>query len=263
MRRFKAVIREANITRAIVEHALRELKELSEVDVAIVGAGPSGLTAAYYLAKGGFKVLILERRFSLGGGTGPGGNLLPKAAFQKDVLPLLEEFGIRYSATDYGLYVASPPEIIAKLATKAVDAGASVLLGAHVQDLIYRVDPLRVCGVVWVWTPVHEGGYHVDPLFTEAKAVVDATGHGAEVVSIACRKIPELGVAIRGERSAYADLSEKLVSEYAGRVAPGLYVTGMAVASVYGLPRMGPIFGGMLLSGKRIAEIILGELKGI
>lgn len=257
------MIREANITRAIVEHALKDLKELSEVDVAIVGAGPSGLTAAYYLAKGGFKVLILERRFSFGGGTGPGGNLLPKVVFQKEVLPILEEFDIKYNVADYGLYVASPPEVIAKLATKAIDAGVKVLFGAHVQDLIYRVDPLRVSGVVWVWTPIHEGGYHVDPLFTEAKAVVDATGHGAEVVSIACKRIPELGVAIRGERSAYADLSEKLISQYAGRVAPGLYVTGMAVASVYGLPRMGPIFGGMLLSGKRTAEIILGELKGV
>lgn len=257
------MIREANITKAIIEHALKDLKEFSEVDVAIVGAGPSGLTAAYYLAGGGFRVMVLERRFSFGGGTGPGGNLLPKVVFQKEVLPILEEFGIRYAVTDYGLYVANPPEIIAKLATKAIDAGVSVLFGAHVQDLIYRIDPLRVSGVVWVWTPVHEGGYHVDPLFTEAKAVVDATGHGAEVVSIACKKIPELGVTIRGERAAYADLSEKLVSEYAGRVAPGLYVTGMAVASVYGLPRMGPIFGGMMLSGKKIAEIILGELRGI
>lgn len=256
------MIREANITRAIVQHALRELEELSEVDVVIVGAGPSGLTAAYYLAKGGLKTLILERRFSLGGGTGPGGNLLPKVVFQEEALPMLEEFGIRFAEAGHGLYVASPSEVIAKLAVRAIDAGARVLFGAHVQDLIYRTDPLRVRGVVWVWTPIHEGGYHVDPLFIEAEAVVDATGHDAEIASIACRKIPELGVAIRGERSAYADLSEKLVVEHAGRIAPGLYVTGMAVASVHGLPRMGPIFGGMLLSGKKTAEIILAELKG-
>ena len=255
------MIREADITRSIVKYAFKDLEDYSEVDVAIIGAGPSGLTAAYYLAKKGFKVLVFERRFSFGGGTGPGGNLLPRIVFQEEVLPVLEEFKIRYIKAENGLYIASPPEVVAKLASNAIDAGARVLFGAHVDDLIFRTNPLRVTGVVWLWTPIHEGGYHVDPLFTEARAVIDATGHGAEVISIAARKIPELGIVMKGERSAYADLSEKLVVEYTSRVAPGLYVTGMAVAAVYGLPRMGPIFGGMLLSGRKIAEIIARDLK--
>ncbi|MGC8982158.1 MAG: sulfide-dependent adenosine diphosphate thiazole synthase [Desulfurococcaceae archaeon] len=253
--------RESDITRAILRHALSELEELSEVDVAIVGAGPSGLTASYYLAKEGFKVAIFEKRFSFGGGTGPGGNLLPRIVFQEEALPLLKEFGIGYREAGEGLYTASPAEAIAKLATKAIDAGVHVLFGATVNDLIYRENPLRVAGVVWVWTPIHEGGYHVDPLFTEAKAVVDATGHGAEVVSIAARKIPELGLVLKGEKSAYSERAERLVVDYTGRVAPGLYVTGMAVAAVYGLPRMGPIFGGMLLSGKKLAEVLSRDLR--
>lgn len=255
------MIRESMITRTIVKYSSEELKELSEVDVAIVGAGPSGLTAAYYLARSGFKVAIFERRFSFGGGTGPGGNLLPIVVFEKEVKPILDEFGIRCEEAGNGLCVSRPPEIIAKLASKAIDAGAKVLFGATVNDLIYRTNPLRISGVVWVWTPIHEGGYHVDPLFTEAKAVVDATGHGAEIVSIATMKLPELGIDMKGEKSAYAYEAERLVVDYTGMVAPGLYVTGMAVAAVYGLPRMGPIFGGMLLSGKKLAEVLARDLS--
>jgi len=35
----------------------------------------------------------------------------------------------------------------------------------------------------------------------------------------------------------------------------------MSVCSAYGGPRMGPIFGGMLLSGKKAAEMICEKLK--
>jgi thiazole-adenylate synthase len=47
----KSPITESEITRAIVRYALKDLDEYSNVDVLIVGAGPSGMTAAYYLAK--------------------------------------------------------------------------------------------------------------------------------------------------------------------------------------------------------------------
>jgi len=105
-------------------------------------------------------------------------------------------------------------------------------------------------------------GLHVDPLFIYSKAVVDATGHDAEVLSIVSRKVPEAGIVLPGEKSAYSEIAEKLVVEKTGRVLPGLYVAGMAVAALHGLPRMGPIFGGMLLSGKRVASIIESDLKG-
>jgi len=44
-------------------------------------------------------------------------------------------------------------------------------------------------------------------------------------------------------------------------VAYSVFVfAGMGANAVYGAPRMGPIFGGMLLSGKRAAELILKKL---
>lgn len=46
-----------------------------------------------------------------------------------------------------------------------------------------------------------------------------------------------------------------------GKVVEGLYVAGMAVATLKHLYRMGPIFSGMLLSGKKVAEEILKTLS--
>jgi Flavoprotein involved in thiazole biosynthesis len=59
---------EVIISRAITESYIEDLLDAMELDVAIVGAGPAGITAAYYLAKNGFKTAIFERKLSIGGG---------------------------------------------------------------------------------------------------------------------------------------------------------------------------------------------------
>ena len=41
---------------------------MAKYDGIIIGAGPNGLTMGAYLAKAGLKVLLLERRFEMGGG---------------------------------------------------------------------------------------------------------------------------------------------------------------------------------------------------
>ncbi|MET1127789.1 MAG: sulfide-dependent adenosine diphosphate thiazole synthase [Thermoproteota archaeon] len=252
---------EARITRAIVEAASAEWKELSETDAVIVGAGPAGLTAARYLAERGLRVVIFERRLSFGGGIGGGGMLFHKVVVDQAALPILDDFGIRYRGPIEDLYVVDAAELMAKLATKAIDAGARIVHGVHVDDVIIRRNPLRVVGVAVQWSSVIMSGLHVDPLFVYSRAVVDATGHDAEVLSVVARKVPDAQLMVPGEQSAYAEESEKLVVEKTGRVLPGLYVAGMAVAALHSLPRMGPIFSSMLLSGKRVAELVAEDLR--
>jgi thiazole biosynthesis enzyme len=113
----------------------------------------------------------------------------------------------------------------------------------------------RVTGLVLNWSAVDLAKLHVDPLTIRSKLVIDATGHDAEVCQLVTRKIgPKLATengAVIGEKPMWA---EETVAQTKA-VYPGLLCAGMVVNSVFGLPRMGPIFGGMLLSGRKAANL--------
>ena len=64
---------EITITKAIIERFFRKFIGCIDVDTAIVGAGPAGMVASYFLAKVGHKVVIFERKLSVGGGMWGGG----------------------------------------------------------------------------------------------------------------------------------------------------------------------------------------------
>ena len=88
--------------------------------------------------------------------------------------------------------------------------------------------------------------------------MIDATGHDAVVI----KKLEERGlIKAAGFGAMWVEKSEELVVEHSGEAHPGLVVIGMAVSTLYGLPRMGPTFGSMLLSGKKGAEVAYELLK--
>jgi thiamine thiazole synthase len=74
------------------------------------------------------------------------------------------------------------------------------------------------------------------------------------------RLFTETGKII-GERSLWAEVAERDTMNNTREVFPGLYVTGMAANATFGSYRMGPIFGGMLLSGEKAASLIIEELR--
>jgi thiamine thiazole synthase len=255
-------VEEEVITRVIIRKAMEDWMSLAETDVVVVGAGPSGLTAARYLAKAGLKTVVFERKLSFGGGIGGGGMLFHKIVVQSPADKILRDVGCRLEPVEESLFVVDAADMMAKLACGAIDAGAKIILGVTVDDLIYRDSPTRIVGVVVQWTSVIMAGIHVDPLAVKAKAVIDCTGHDAEVLAVASRKIPELGITIQGEKSMWSSRAEELTVKNTREVCPGLFVAGMAVANLDQTPRMGPIFGGMLLSGEKVAKLIVEKLKG-
>jgi thiamine thiazole synthase len=127
------------------------------------------------------------------------------------------------------------------------------------EDVVLKENQ-KVSGVVINWTPIKALPREitcVDPVAIEAKLVLDASGHDAVVV----KKLEERGlIKIPGYGAMWVERSEDLVVEHTSEVHPGLIVCGMSVTTTYGLPRMGPTFGAMLLSGKKAAELALSLL---
>ena len=258
---------DVTISRAITQRFMEEFQQAMDVEVAIGGAGPAGMTAAYYLAKKGVKTVIFERSLRPGGGMPGGGMMFNTIVVQEEAKGILDEFDVRSREYEKGYYTADAVEVSSALCLKAIQAGAKVFNLISIEDVMIREND-RISGLVLNWSAVGLAALHVDPLSIRSKVVMDATGHASEICHIVVDKLGGRlnteGGGVMGEKSMWAEAAESKILENTREVYPGLIVTGMAANAVYGTHRMGPIFGGMLLSGKRAAEVavnILQQLK--
>ena len=259
-----APLRERDVTREIVRAHFRDFERIIESDVIVVGAGPAGLLCARNLAAEGVRVLVIEQGLSLGGGFWSGGYLMNKAVICDPAQEILQDIGVPCTPVPEceGMYLTDPPHATARLIAAMYEAGAHVLNLTKLVDLILR-DKGQLDGVVVNSAPVEAAGHdilHIDPIALESKIVVDATGHDASVVHLLhqrnCYQHP-----VPGNGAMWVSRSEEMVVENTGEVYPHCFVVGLAVAAVYGTPRMGPAFGAMLLSGQRGAQLVRKALK--
>jgi thiamine thiazole synthase len=251
---------DTEISRAIITTYHERLLSRLTSDVLVVGAGPSGLTAAFYLARSGLNVTVLEKRLTPGGGIWGGGMAMNQLVVQQGALGVLEAVGVGHRPWRGDLHVADAIELAAGLCLRAVQAGAVLLNLTLAEDVCVRRD--RVTGVVVNRSLIGES-LPVDPVTLSSRAVIDGTGHEAVVVQVLRRRglLPDLhaGPAM-GEGPMDAASGEAFVVERVAQVFAGLWVAGMSVCATFGGPRMGPIFGGMLLSGRRVADLVSADL---
>lgn len=251
--------KESQVTQAIVQEFNKIFAEYIISDVVIVGAGPSGLSAGRYLARNKAKVLIVESNNYIGGGFWIGGYLMNILTFRHPSEKILDELKVPYKKYEEGLFTAEGPHACSKLIASACDSGVKILNMTKFDDVVLRNK--RVEGAVINWTPVSALPRQitcVDPVAIESKIVIDCSGHDACVVkSLESRGL----LKISGYGAMDVEESEDAILKYTKEIFPGLIVSGMAVSTAFGLPRMGPTFGAMLLSGKKAGEIALKKLK--
>ncbi len=254
----KNPVSDTDVSSLIIKHYFQEIQDAIETDVIVVGAGPAGLTCAWTLADEGYTVTMLDKKLAPGGGIWGGGMGFNKIVVQKDVAPILEEADVPYEE-DGSACVVDSVVFAAKLIAKAAShPGVSLFNLLTVVDL--HSTGGKITGVVVNSTGIDMTGLHVDPLVFKAHAVLDGTGHDAVLANLYTRRDP--GKKLTREYFMNAEKGEEDTIANTAMIAPGLFVAGMAANNVSGGSRMGPLFGGMLLSGKKAARLIreyLGE----
>jgi phytoene dehydrogenase-like protein len=109
---------------------------MAEYDAVIIGSGPNGLSAAVVLAQASQKVLVLEAKDTIGGGTRTDEITLPD--FQHDICSAVHPMGIgspflrKLPLEDFGLEWIFPPVALAH----PLDDGRSAVMTRSIEESV-------------------------------------------------------------------------------------------------------------------------------
>ena len=81
---------ETQVSKGIISTYFDKLQRNLNLDVAIVGGGPSGIVAAYYLAKAGLRVAQFDRKLSPGGGMWGGAMMFNQIVIQEEAMHIVK-----------------------------------------------------------------------------------------------------------------------------------------------------------------------------
>ncbi|CEP62770.1 thiamine thiazole synthase LALA0_S06e03400g [Lachancea lanzarotensis] len=279
-------IRESTVSRAMTSRYFQDLDKFAVSDVIIVGAGSSGLSAAYVIAKNrpDLKVAIIEANVSLGGGAWLAGSLMSAMIMRKPAHLFLDELEIPYE--DEGDYVVVKHAALftSTVSSKVLQFPNVKLFNATaVEDLVTRPADkgtgVQVAGVVTNWTLVtqaHDLQSCMDPNVIELAGyqndgtrdpsqkhgvVLSTTGHDGPFGAFSAKRIVSIDGSqkLGGMKGLDMNRAEAGVVKHAGKYegVDSMYFAGMEVAELHGCNRMGPTFGAMAVSGIKAAEEIL------
>lgn len=279
-------IRESTVSRAMTSRYFQDLDKYAVSDVVIVGAGSSGLSAAYVIAKNrpDLKIAIIESNVAPGGGAWLGGQLFSAMIMRKPAHLFLNDLQIPYE--DEGDYVVVKHAALftSTVLSKVLEFPNVKLFNATaVEDLVTRPagdnGEVTVAGVVTNWTLVsmaHDlqscmdpnvielSGYKDDGTRDQSKkhgVVLSTTGHDGPFGAFSAKRIVSIdkNKKLGGMKGLDMNNAEAGVVKGSGSYngVGSIYFAGMEVAELEGCNRMGPTFGAMAVSGIKAAEEIL------